>query len=165
MRPMRPTVGIGVALALAMAACTGPVPSVTPVASHAHDPQADRVMAELGAQQGMAFEPAGPHHLLGTAPDGAQLDLVGVPVEQVVLSIPSGDPGRLAEAATPFLPHLRDLVQGPTPLWEWVAQGLLCRQVPERAAACQASRSQGNVTATFSDGGPDFVVLSVTRAR
>jgi len=153
------------ALAMTIVACTAPVPSVTPVASHAHDPQADRVMAELGAQLGMAFEPAGPHHLLGTAPDGTQLDLVGVPVEQVVLSIPSGDPGRLAEVATPYLPHLRDLVQGPTPLWEWVAQGFLCRQVPERAAACQPSRSQGNVIATISDGGPDYVVLSVTRVR
>lgn len=161
-RPIR--AGVWLLVGIALGACSGPSASATPAASHAHDVRTERAMAALEVELDMTFEPAGPHHLLGTAPDGTQLDIVGVPVEQVVLSVPSGEPDRLAELATPYLPHLRDLVQGPTPLWEWVTQGLLCRQDPDRAvASCEASRRQGNLTARFSDGGPDFVVLSVTR--
>ena len=139
-----------------LAACTG---SATPAASsHAgHDPQADRVRAALEREQGMTFEPAGPHHLLGTAPDGVELDLVGVPVEAVVLSVPVGDP----EAGLDYLPHVRDLLHGPDPVYDWAAAMLACRTGSARR--CETRLERGNLLAEFTSEGPDFVVVSFSR--
>ncbi len=141
-----------------LAGCGSPAP---PVAStHAdHDPQADRVRAALEAELGMTFEPAGPHHVLGTAPDGVELDLVGVPVEAVVLSVPVGDP----EAGLDYLPHVRDLLHGPDPVYDWVAAMLACRT--DTARECETSREQGSLRAEFTSEGPDFVVVSMGLAR
>jgi len=154
-------------LALAVTGCATTSPSVAPSASPTStptpesDPQRDRVQASLEAELGMTFEPAGPHHLLGTAPDGTQLDLVGVPVEEVVLSIPSADRAMMVDTGLAYLPKLRALLRGPTPFWDAVTAALRCREDP--VAACVESVGQANTTARFPDGGPDFVVLVVTR--
>jgi hypothetical protein len=47
----------------------------------------------------MAFRTAGPQHVVGRAPDGSELDVVGLPAVDVVLSVPAplgGDPGPVA---------------------------------------------------------------------
>lgn len=146
-------------LAIVVLPGCGVQPTLTPAPpSHpAHDPVADRVVAELEAELGMSFEPAGPHHRLGRGPDGVELDLVGVPVEQVILSLPADDP----EAGHAYLPHLRDLLHGPSRVYDWVAAMLACRTDAERA--CDSEFEQGNLEARFSDGGPDYVVLTLTR--
>lgn len=154
---LRPAARAGalVLLAVALTACGVPA---TPSPGHAaHDPQADRVIAEVTAELGMAFEPAGPHHVRGVAEDGTELDLVGVPVEQVVLSVPAHDP----EAGLPYLPHMRGLLHGPDRVYDWVAAMLACRADEDRS--CDDHFAQGNLTAQFSDGGPEYEVVTITR--
>jgi hypothetical protein len=154
----------GVAFALAtlalatlvLAACAQSV-SPGPSSDAAHDAQADRVRSALETEMGMTFEPAGPHHVLGKAPDGVELDLVGVPVEAVVLSVPSADP----EGGLVYLPHIRDLLHGPDRVYDWVAAMLACRTDASRA--CEATVEQGNLSAEFTSEGPEFVVLSISR--
>jgi len=144
-------------VALVLAGCAfGPSPTPTP-GHDPHDPQAERVIVALAEELGMTFEPAGPHHRLGRAADGTQLDLIGVPVEQVVLSVPAPDP----EAGLAYLPHVRDLLHGPDRIYDWVAAMLACRADPDRA--CEEEVAQGNLEARFSDGGPDFVVVTIGR--
>jgi len=138
-----------------------PSASPTSAASPAGDPQRDRIQASLEAELGMTFAPAGPHHVLGTAPDGTQLDLVGVPVEEVVLSLRTADRAAMVTTGLAYLPKLRALLQGPTPFWDTVTTALRCRENP--AASCVETVGQANVAARFSDGGPDFLVLVVTR--
>jgi hypothetical protein len=142
------------ALALGLAACGSASPSPTP-GHAAHDPQADRVRAELASELGVAWEPAGPHHVLGRADDGVEVDLIGVPVEEVVLSVPAEDP----ERALAYLPHLRDLLHGPDRVWDWVAATLACRS--DAARSCDERLAQGDLEARFSDGGPDYVVVTL----
>lgn len=154
--PAFPALAI-IAAVLALGGCAL-ASSPTPTPGHAaHDPQAERVIAALGTELGMTFEPAGPHHRLGRAPDGTELDLVGVPVEQVILSLPADDP----EAGLAYLPHLRDLLHGPDRVYDWVAAMLACRRDPQRS--CEERMAQGNLAARFSDGGPDFVVVTIGR--
>ena len=105
---------------------------------------------------GMTFEPAGPHHEIGTAPDAVELDLVGAPVEEVVLSVPRSEP----EVGIGYLPHVRDLLHGPAPLWRWIEDGLSCRRGD---AVCEPMMSQGNLMARFTEGDPTYVVLVITR--
>ena len=143
--------------AVLLAACAGgPSPSPSGSGHVAHDPQLDRVKAALTAAFGMTFEPAGPHHEIGQAPDGIELDLVGVPVEEVVLSVPRDEP----QLGIPYLPHLRDLLRGPGPVWEWVEDGLTCRR---DEAPCEPMMSRGNLTARFTEGDRAYVVLVVAR--
>lgn len=147
--------GLPLLLVVALGGCALAAP---PTPGHgAHDPQTDRVIAALDAELGMTFEPAGPHHRLGRAPDGTELDLVGAPVEQVILSVPADDP----EAGLAYLPHLRDLLHGPDSVYDWVAAMLACRSDPARA--CAESFGEDVLAARFSDGGPDFVVVSIER--
>lgn len=146
-----------IAALLALGGCAlGSSPAQSP-GHAAHDPQAERVIAALDAELGMTFEPAGPHHRLGRAPDGTELDLVGMPVEQVILSVPADDP----EAGLAYLPHLRDLLHGPDRVYDWVAAMLACRGDPQRS--CEEMLAHGNLAARFSDGGPDFVVVTIGR--
>jgi hypothetical protein len=148
------------ALALFLAACDV-LASPSPAASepHAeHDVAADRVIAALGEELGMQFDPAGPHHRVGRAPDGTELDLVGIPVEETVLSLPRDDP----EAGQAYLPHLRELLGGPDRVYEWVSAMLACRA--DAGRACEERFAEGGLAARFSDGGPAFVVVTVSRA-
>jgi hypothetical protein len=152
-----------VVLALASGACAAPATSLAPAASDhgEHDPAAERVKEALADEFAMTFEPAGPHHELGTAPDGVELDLVGVPVEETILSLPSRDRSAAVVSGLAYLPHLRDLLHGPGPVWDWIAEELACRKDAE--ASCNVTTSQGNLTARFTDQDEDFVVLVITR--
>lgn len=131
-------------------------PTVTPDVHAGHDQQTVRVMSALEAE-GLTFEPAGPHHTLGRGQGGVELDLIGVPVEEVILSLPADD----VQAGLDYLPHLRDLLHGPDPVYDWVAAMLACRS--EAGRTCAERFEQGNLAARFSDGGPDFVVLTLSR--
>jgi hypothetical protein len=150
-------------LALAISGCAAPAASQAPPASDhgEQDAQAERVKEALADEFGMSFEPAGPHHELGTSADDVELDLVGVPVEEVVLSVPSRDRSAAVEAGLAYLPHLRDLLHGPDPVWDWVAEALACRE--DADSSCNVSMSQGNLSARFTDGGSDYIVLVITR--
>jgi hypothetical protein len=151
------------ALLLTLAGCAAPSVSLTPTSSDhaAHDPLAEEVKAALTDAFAMSFESAGPHHELGTDPDGVQLDLVGIPVEEVVLSLPSEARSAAVGRGLAYLPHLRRLLEGPDATWDWVAEAFACRE--EVDANCEVSTSQGNLTARFTDGGQDFLVLVITR--
>jgi hypothetical protein len=152
-----------VVLALSVGACAAPATSLAPPASDhgEHDPAAERVKEALGDEFGMTFEPAGPHHEQGTAADDVELDLVGVPVEEVVLSLPSRDHSAAAATGLAYLPHLRDLLHGPDPVWDWIAEELACREDAE--ADCNVSTTQGNLTARFTDQDKDYIVLVIRR--
>ena len=152
---------IGV-LALSIAGCASPASSLTPPATDhaAHDAAAERLKDALADAFDMTFEPAGPHHELGTAPDDVELDLVGVPVEEVILSLPSRDRSAAVASGLAYLPHLRDLLHGPGPVWDWVADELACRR--DQDASCNVSTSQGNLTARFTEQDQDYIVLVVT---
>ena len=160
MRTLRPLI-----LLLLLAGCgvttftASGSPGATPVASHHSDPGAEHVKAALADAFGMKFEPAGPHHELGTAPDGAQLDLVGVPVEEVVLSLPLADRDAAAETGLAYLPHLRDLLHGADRTWDWIAAMLACRR--DAAATCDDTFAQGNLEARFTGDETDYVVLVI----
>lgn len=68
----------------------------------------------------MAFSRVGPHHVIGRAPDGVELDVVGDPVSQVVLSVPAPpgvDPGA---TAAPYLSGVATFAGiDPTALIAW----------------------------------------------
>ena len=154
------TLTLLVALLLTLTACAAtPSPSPAASAHTQHDPQLERVKAALRDAFDMSFEPAGPHHEVGTAPDAVELDLVGVPVEEVVLSVPRNEP----ELGIRYLPHLRELLRGPAPLWEWMEDGLTCRR--DEPAVCQPEISQGNLTARFTEGDRTYIVLVIARGQ
>lgn len=147
-------------VALLLTACAA-TPSPTPAASaHAqHDPQIERVKSALGDAFDMTFEPAGPHHEVGRAPDAVELDLVGVPIEEVVLSIPRNEP----ELGIGYLPHLRELLRGPAPVWAWMEEGLTCRRA--EPAVCGPEISRGNLTARFTEEDRTYIVLVIARRQ
>jgi hypothetical protein len=150
-------------LALVLVACTPAPVVVLPSGSpphEAHDPQLDRSRAELEAQ-GVAFAPAGPHHVVGTDTDGNQVDLVGVPVEQVVITVVASQPADALVAARRYLPHARDMLHGPRRVWDWADEAFACRAAGE--AGCDTRFEQGGLSATFTDDGPEFWVLAVSR--
>lgn len=159
---MRTRFTIGL-LVLAITGCATPATSLAPPASDhtGHDAAAERAKDALAEAFGMSFEPAGPYHELGTAPDGVELDLIGVPVEEVVLSLPSDDRAAAVVAGLAYLPHLRDMLHGPGPVWDWLADELACRR--SAGARCNVSVSRGNLTARFTDDGQDYIVLAITR--
>jgi hypothetical protein len=159
-RRLAPTWPVLVLLVL-LAGCATPVPSATSAASRHVDPATERIKAELASAFGMSFEPAGPHHELGTAPDGVQLDLVGVPPEEVILSLPASDRSAAAETGLDYLPYLRDLLHGADPVWDWAAAMLACRRAVDRS--CDGEESQGNLVARFPDNDPDYIILVVSR--
>jgi hypothetical protein len=84
----------------------GAVPTAAPRSSGSassptifHSAAAVATAVQLTAATGMAFGSAGPHHVIGRAPDGVELDIVGSPVVQLVLSVPAppgADPGPIA---------------------------------------------------------------------
>jgi hypothetical protein len=150
------------ALVLVLAGC-GPVPvMVVPSGSAraAHDPQLDRARAALEAD-GFAFEPAGPHHVVGTDAGGNQVDLVGIPVEQVVITVDASDEAAGLVAARRLLPHARDLLHGPRRIWDWADAAFACRAAGARD--CEERVAQGGLSATFTDDGPEFWVVAISR--
>jgi len=153
-------------LAVALVACAAPVASPSEssspsAAAHSQDPLADSVKADLADAFGMIFAPAGPHHEIGRAPDGVELDLVGVPVEQIVLSLPTADLAGGLSAGRQYLPYLHELLGGPASAWDWVSDQLECRA--DTAANCEQRLARAHLSARFTaNGGEDFIVLVVT---
>ena len=153
-----------IALVVIVTACTPTVasPSIESHGGHVPDLATDAIKAELGERFGMTFASAGPHHKLGKAQNGVQLDLVGVPPEQVILSVPSDEPGRVEELAGPYLPYLARLLNeqrsiGADLLNEtlaaWDGKQLLDKQ-----------RSANGITARLtSTDDPAYIVLDVHR--
>ncbi len=149
---------------LLLTACSTGVssPSVSHPSGHAVDPVAESVKSELSQRLGMTFRSAGPHHVLGTARNGVQLDLVGVPVVQVVLSVPADAPARIDEVAAPYLPYLPRLLNTD----QTIGADLLLETAAtwDGAARVDKRRTSGTITARLTSGGaPPFLVLSVTR--
>lgn len=153
-------------LAIALLACAGPALSPSEssspsAAAHSHDPLADSVKADLTDAFGMTFASAGPHHEIGRAPDGVELDLVGLPVEEIVLSLPTADLAAAMAAGRAYLPYLRELLGGPTSAWGWVSDQLACRA--DAAATCEQRLTRAHLSARFTaDSGEGFVVLVVS---
>lgn len=153
------------ALIFVSVACAAPVDSPSEssapsTALHSHDPLAESVKADLADAFGMTFAPAGPHHEIGRAADGVELDLVGVPVEQIVLSLPTADRDAALAAGRAYLPHLRELLGGPTSAWDWISDQLTCRA--DASATCEQRLTRAHLSARFTaDGGEDFIVLVI----
>ncbi len=151
-------------LVVGLAGCGTPATSgsASDHAGHVVDPATERIKGELTQKFGMGFASAGPHHELGTAGNGVQLDVVGVPPEQVVLSVPADEPGRVEELAAPYLPYLPRLLNAQRSigadllnesLASWDGGQLLDKQ-----------RSADGVTAHLtSTHDPAYVVLDVHR--
>jgi hypothetical protein len=150
------------ALVLASIGCTpAPVVVVPSGSAHAaHDPQLERVRAALEAD-GFAFVPAGPHHVVGTDANSTQVDLVGVPVEQVVITVDASDGAKALVAARRALTHARDLLHGPRRVWDWADEAFACRASGE--PGCDTRFEQGGLSATFTDDGPDYWVAAISR--
>jgi hypothetical protein len=174
--PRRHQIAPSVALVAVLLVGCGAAPTGTtatlPSASDEHanhqDPVAADVRAELTERFGMTFASAGPHHLVGTAPDGVQLDLVGIPVVQVVLSLPGHDTAAVRDAAEPYLPYLSRLlgVGGGVGEQQSIGRDLLLESLAswDASTPLDRQRSDGGLTArvTSSDD-PPYVVLSVHR--
>jgi hypothetical protein len=163
------------ALALLLVACNATAPSAAaptpqattnaddPHAGHS-DPVADRVREELTQKFGMTFESAGPHHTLGETADGVQLDLVGVPVVQVVLSVPGHDPATVKETADWYLDYLPRLLGESAE--QSIGRDLLLESMTawDGSAELDKRRSADGFEARLtSTSDPAYVVLSVAR--
>jgi hypothetical protein len=84
-----------------------------------------------------------------------------VPVEEVILSLPARDRSAAVATGLTYLPHLRDLLHGPGPVWDWIAEELACRE--DTDARCNVATTQGNVSARFTDQDRGDIVLVLTR--
>lgn len=158
-------VGPMLALVMASVGCAPAAVVVVPSGSAhaAHDRQLDRARATLEAD-GFAFEAAGPHHVVGTDAGGNQVDLVGVPVEQVVITVDASDGAEALIAARRLLSPARDLLHGPGRVWDWADEAFGCRAAGAAGAAgCEETVEQGGLSATFTDDGPDYWVLAISR--
>lgn len=148
-------------MAFLLAACT-PVPTPASHEGHAADPATDAIKAELTEQFGMTFASAGPHHELGTASNGVQLDLVAVPPSQVILSVPSDQPGRVEELAAPYLRYLPRLLNTERSIGADLLNESLATW--DGSAVLDRQRSAEGVTAHLtSTRDPAYVVLDVHR--
>ena len=106
-------------------------------------PALARAEATLTDAHGMTFAPAGPHHVVGTDRAGNQVDFVGVPVEEVVVTLVRPMRPRRSPLADAYLPIARDLLGGPGSLWSWVRDGLACRAASR--GGCEAAIAQGGL--------------------
>lgn len=149
-----------------LAACSAPTAERSPApsthAGHPADPVTDAIKAELGERFGMTFASAGPHHELGKAQNGVQLDLVGVPPEQVILSVPSDEPGRVEELAAPYLPYLPRLLNEQRSIGADLLNESLATW--DGAQLLDKQRSADRITARLtSTNDPAYIVLDVHR--
>lgn len=153
-------------LAIAIVGCAcNTAPASTDAGEHSgHVPDraTETIKAELTEKFGMTFAPAGPHHELGTAGNGVQLDLVGVPPEEVVLSVPADQPGRVGELAAPYLPYLQQLLVTQRAIGADLLNESLATWDGE--AILDKERSADGVTAHLSSTrDPAYLVLDVHR--
>jgi hypothetical protein len=91
----------------------------------------------------MTFASAGPHHVLGTAPDGIQLDIVGHPPSEAVLSVPAAAGRDPTGMAAPYLPALAAFVGAPPSATVTWIQGRLASWQPP--ATLSAATTLGGV--------------------
>ncbi len=149
------------ALLLAACAPTSPAPASSH-ADHGADPTTDAIKAQLAERFGMTFASAGPHHELGTASNGVQLDLVGVPPQEVVLSVRSDEPGRVEEVAAPYLAYLPRLLNTSRSIGADLLNESLATW--DGKAILDKQRSAEGITAHLSStADPAYVVLDVHR--
>lgn len=160
-------------LVIALAACTAQAlpttptatataPPSAPAASHGgHDAARDALHTELTGL-GLTFEPAGPHHVLGVAADGVEVDLVGIPLEEAVLSIPANQPDAVREAAEPYLAPIADALGATAALDGWLTDQL---NAWNGTTELRAEETFGDLGARLrSTSDPAYVVLTITRA-
>ena len=161
----RPGRLVGPMIALVLVAC-GPAPTLVlpsgAATSHAaREPALARAESTLAAAHGMTFAPAGPHHVVGTDRAGNQVDFIGVPVEEIVVTIGATDATTALTLADAYLPVARDLLGGTGSLWSWVRAELACRAASR--GGCEEAIAQAGLSARFTDDGPDFWVVAISR--
>ncbi|MEO8510909.1 MAG: hypothetical protein ABI534_06665 [Chloroflexota bacterium] len=157
---MRTLVAVGILLtACASTPAATPRPSAS--ADHAaHDPALDALKAELEAF-GLTFEPAGPHHVLGAGASGIEVDLVGIPLEEAVLSIPAAEPDAVRESAEPYLEPIERVLEAPAALDGWLGEQLAAWN---GTSELHAEDTFGDLRARLrSTADPAYVVLTLTR--
>jgi hypothetical protein len=114
----------------------------------------------LTSATGMAFGSAGPHHVVGRAPDGVQLDIVGSPATQVVLNVPAPpgtDPGPVAARYLSGVATFAGI--DPTALIAWVESATADWN---RAAALLATSTVGGWSAELRTvGDPRYLRLNL----
>jgi hypothetical protein len=156
---------LAVLVAAALTACaTPPLPTATARASNAthagHDPALEALQAEL-TSLGLRFEPAGPHHVLGAGTNGIEVDLVGIPLEEAVLSIPAAEPDAVRETAEPYLAPIERALEAPAALDGWLGEQLASW---DGRTELRADEEFGDLRARLrSTADPPYVVLTLTR--
>lgn len=158
-RPWR--LALAALVALVLAACAALDPAASPVHTpHATlHPQVAEVEAVLSERFGMEWTAAGPHHRLGQV-DGVQVDLVGAPIEQVVVSLPLEDARDPAAALAAYLRPIAETLEPGEGLIPWTSETLDVwdRDRPLRAEAA----IDGLSVRMTASGEPPYLVLVVT---
>jgi hypothetical protein len=155
------SVAVAALLATVVVACQAvgrppPAPLHTPHATL--HPQLVELEATLTDRFGMRFANAGPHHRLGKA-GGVEVDLVGAPIEEVVVSLPLDEAHDLSETLTAYLRPIEEALGRGEGLVAWTAETLRGwdRHRPLHAEAAIDGLS---VRMTTSED-PSFLVLVV----
>lgn len=163
---IRMRASLAVLLAAALTACASPpLPTATPQASNAthdgHDATLEALQGDLSSL-GLRFEPAGPHHVLGAGANGIEVDLVGIPLEEAVLSIPAHEPDAVRETAEPYLATIERALEAPAALDGWLGEQLAAW---DGRTELRAEDTFGDLRARLrSTADPPYVVLTLTRA-
>lgn len=108
-----------------LAACDPAAASPSPghTTHQTADPQLARVESVLTERFGMRFTDAGPHHRLGRA-DGTEVDLVGSPIEQVVVSVPYDETRDPSDTLVAYVVVIGEALEVDEALSAWVAETL-----------------------------------------
>lgn len=125
-RPHRLSFALATSLMLAvLAACdpTAAPPSPGHTAHQTPDPQLARVESVLSERFGMRFRDAGPHHRLGRA-ERTEVDLVGSPIEQVVVSVPYDETRDPSETLVAYVAVIGEALEVDEALSAWVVETL-----------------------------------------
>ena len=161
---IRSRASIAVLVAATLAACATANPVATTQAPNApherHDATLEALQAELTGI-GLRFEPAGPHHVLGAGANGVEVDLVGIPLEEAVLSIPAAEPGAVRATAEPYLAPIERVLEAPAALDGWLGEQLAAW---DGRSELRAEETFGDLRARLrSTAEPPYVVLTLTR--
>jgi len=138
-------------------------PAPSPSVDHAgHDAALTALQLELEGL-GLAFEPAGPHHVLGTGADGVEVDLVGIPLEEAVLSVPAHEPDAVRGDMEPYLrPIERTLGGAPAAFDGWLGEQLAAW---DGHSELRADGEFGDLSVSLrSTREPPYVVLTLSRS-
>lgn len=146
--------------------CTAASPPTPPPSASVDHAAHDAALAALQSELeglGLAFEPAGPHHILGRGADGVEVDLVGIPLEEAVLSMPAGEPDAVRGAVQPYLaPIERTLGGAPAAFDGWLGEQLAAW---DGRSELRADDRFGDLSASLrSTRQPPYVVLTLSRS-